>query len=245
MRIEEFGLENKTTIVMLHGANFVHSFGKQYALANKYHIVVPHIMGFGNETDATFETDACVEQLAEYIKSLNKKVVLVGFSLGAQLAFKLVSEYEYLFSSAILVSPWLIKEEASMSHMVDVNLKQLRSLKKRWQCNIIGFMNGLISSSVRKEFVDQMQNVKEETIKNMVDNKITIDDVSNFANVTIPIIALAGEKESIDVIDSVIKLSQVNSNCRYEIWPKAKHNIPIMYACKFNKLICTFADKYN
>ena len=60
-------------------------------------------MGFGNNTDKVFQTDECVKELADYIKTLNKKVMLVGFSLGAQLAFKLVSEYEELFESAIIV----------------------------------------------------------------------------------------------------------------------------------------------
>ena len=47
MRVEEYGKENESIIVMLHGANFVHCYGRQYPLAEKYHIVVPHIMGFG------------------------------------------------------------------------------------------------------------------------------------------------------------------------------------------------------
>ena len=55
MYVEEYGKENRSVIVMLHGANFVHCFGRQYSLAEKYHIVVPHIMGFGNETDRVFD----------------------------------------------------------------------------------------------------------------------------------------------------------------------------------------------
>ena len=72
MIVEEFGKENKKTIVMLHGANFIHSFGRQYSLAKEYHILVPHIMGFGDNTKKIFQTDECIEELADYIKSLNK-----------------------------------------------------------------------------------------------------------------------------------------------------------------------------
>lgn len=86
MRIEEYGKENDKIIVMLHGAYFVHSFGRQYVLANRYHIIVPHIMGFGEEADRTFDAEACTKELAEFIRTLGKKVTLVGFSLGAQLA---------------------------------------------------------------------------------------------------------------------------------------------------------------
>lgn len=72
MKVEEYGKGNSKTIVMLHGAHFVHTFGRQYSLSEKYHIVVPHIMGFGDNTDLAFQTDECIAELAEYIKSLTK-----------------------------------------------------------------------------------------------------------------------------------------------------------------------------
>ena len=92
LKLEEYGKENNSIIVMLHGANFVHCYGRQYSLANSFHIIVPHIMGFGDEAGRIFYTDTCCAELVNMIRSLNKKVLLVGFSLGAQLAFKLVSE---------------------------------------------------------------------------------------------------------------------------------------------------------
>lgn len=99
-------------------------------------------------------------------------------------------------------------------------------------------MNGLPAEQ-RKEFVSQMQNVKEETIHNVVYNGITIDSVPQFADVKIPVIALAGAKEQKEVHDSVKKMSEMNPVCKYEIWDKAGHNIPPLFADKFNELICS------
>ena len=155
MYVEEYGKDNKSVIVMLHGANFVHCFGRQYSLAEKYHIVVPHIMGFGKEAGRVFDADICIRELAGYIRSIDSKVFLIGFSLGAQLAFKLISEYPDLFYAAIIVSPWLNKEQPELSEVLRMNEKQFYSLKKKWLCNIIGMMNGLPSAQ-RKEFVRQM-----------------------------------------------------------------------------------------
>lgn len=238
MKVEEYGNIKTRTIVMLHGAYFVHSFGRQYSLSKKYHIVVPHIMGFGDNTDKIFTTDECISELAEYIKSLNKKVVLVGFSLGAQLAFKLVSEHEELFESAIIVSPWLIKEETSLSEAAQINQKQLKQLKNKFVCRFIALMNGLPPKAC-KEFVSQMQNVKNETIHNVVYNGITIDSVPRFAEIKIPVIALAGKKEQSEIRNSIRKMSEINENCRFEIWDKAGHNIPPLFAKRFNDLICS------
>ena len=240
MYVEEYGKDNKSAIVMLHGANFVHCFGRQYSLADKYHIVVPHIMGFGNEADRVFDTETCIRELAGYIRSFDSKVLLIGFSLGAQLAYKLISEYPDLFYAAIIVSPWLNKEEPELSEVVRMNEKQFYSLKKKWLCNLIGMMNGLPSAQ-RKEFVRQMQQVRIETIRNSVDNGITFDSVPRFENVDFPVIALAGGKEQQSVLDSVKRMSEINKNCRYEIWEKAAHNIPPMFSKQFNRLIIEIA----
>ncbi len=56
MHYYEYGKENDKTIVFLHGANFVHSFGRQYPLAEKYHLIIPHIMGYGDASDEIFDT---------------------------------------------------------------------------------------------------------------------------------------------------------------------------------------------
>ncbi|MBQ2800780.1 MAG: alpha/beta hydrolase [Lachnospiraceae bacterium] len=235
MKVEEYGKGNSKTIVMLHGAHFVHTFGRQYSLSKEYHIVVPHIMGFGDNTDRIFRTDECIKELADYIKSINKKVMLVGFSLGAQLAFKLVSEYSELFESAIIVSPWLIKEEPVLSEIAKLNKKQL---KNKFICGFTGTMNGLPPKAC-KEFILQMQNVKEETVHNIVYNGITIDSVPEFANIKIPVSAVCGAKEQDEVINSIKKMAEINENCRFEIWNKAGHNIPPLFAKRFNELICS------
>ena len=221
---------------MLHGANYVHCFGRQYSLAEKYHVVVPHIMGFGNEAERAFDAEICIQELADYIRSFENKVLLIGFSLGAQLAFKLISEHPELFYAAIIVSPWLNKEEPELSEVLRMNEKQFYSLKKKWLCIVIGMMNGLPSEQ-RKEFVRQMQQVKIETVRTSVDNGITFDSVPGFENVDFPVIALAGGKEQQSVLDSVRRMAETNNNCRYEIWEKAAHNIPPVFSTRFNKLI--------
>ncbi len=160
-------------------------------------------MGFGKEAGRVFDTDICIRELAGYIRSIDSKVLLIGFSLGAQLAFKLISEYPDLFYAAIIVSPWLNKEQPELSEVLRMNEKQFYSLKKKWLCNIIGMMNGLPSAQ-RKEFVRQMQEVKVETIRNSVDNGITFDGVRGFENVDFPVIALAGAKEQQSVLNSVL-----------------------------------------
>lgn len=240
MTVEEFGKGNEKTIVMLHGAYFVHTFSKQYPLAEKYRILVPHIMGYGSETSRVFDTDTCVNELAEYISSLGTKVLLVGFSLGAQIAIKLVAEHPELFSGVIAASPWLIKEEPLLSQILEGNRKQCAQLKKKAFCGFVGLVNGLPPAQ-RKEFTEQMQQLNPETVERSVDNGITLDSLGAFANVDVPVVAIAGAKEPQQVADSIRKLAEMNPNCRCEIWEKAAHNIPPVFAKRFNELIISMA----
>lgn len=236
MHFEEFGKEHEKTIVMLHAANYVHVFAKQYCLADEYHIIVPHLMGYGDETDKTFNTDEQIKALAEFISSLGKKVALVGFSLGAQVGFRLIAEHPELFTCAVLVSPWLIKDRETLDKVVAANEKQLASFKKKWLCGLIARMNWFTKEQ-RISFVEQMQKVTPETVRNAVDNGITLESVSGFDKVEIPVLALAGAKEQDFVRDGVKKLSEMNKNCTSEIWEKAAHNIPPMFAKQFNERI--------
>ncbi|MGN1203430.1 MAG: alpha/beta fold hydrolase [Lachnospiraceae bacterium] len=242
MQTEEYGREHEEIIVMLHGANFVHTFGRQYVLADQYHLIVPHLMGYGRETDQIFDAEKQVEELAEWIAGFHKKVLLVGFSLGAQIAFKLVSEHEELFTAAIIVSPWLDKNPKMLDDVMKQNEKQFASFKKKWLCNFIGFMNGLPKEQ-RKEFVEQMQNVKIETVRNSVDNGITLDSVKGFENISVPVYALAGEKEQAEVTGSVKAMAEKNKNCTYEIWKNAAHNIPPLFYKQFNELLRRVASE--
>lgn len=236
MHFEEFGKEHEKTIVMLHAANYVHVFAKQYCLSDEYHLIVPHLMGYGEETDKTFNTDEQIKELAEFISSLGKKVALVGFSLGAQVGFKLLSEHPELFNCAVLVSPWLIKDRETLDKVVAMNEKQLATFKKKWLCGLIARMNGFTKEQ-RTSFVEQMHKVTPETVKNAVDNGITLDSVSGFDKVDVPVLALAGAKEQDFIRDGVKKLSEMNTNCTSEVWDKAAHNIPPMFAKQFNERI--------
>lgn len=243
MYYEKYGDPSNPIIVFLHGANFVSAFGRQYELADNFYLLVPHIMGYGNEAHRTFDVEAATQELAQFIQGLGRKVNLVGFSLGAQLAVKLIAEHPNLFEKAVIVSPWLIKQEPELSHVQAMNLKQLNTMKKPFFCNLIGLMNGMPKPQ-RKEFVQQMQQVSEETQTNMVHNGITLDTVPGFKDASFPILVLAGAKEQQSMLDSVQALAEMNPHCTTEVWERAAHNIPPVFYRQFNeRLRAFFSDK--
>ena len=231
MVVQEYGKEHEPVLVMLHGAHMVHCFSQQYPLADRFHILVPHLMGFGDEADRVFETEACIQELTDFIAGLHRKVLLVGFSLGAQLAYRLAYLHPELFRGVILVSPWLIKEEDSLRRIEEANQKQLHFLQKKWICRMAAVING-VPKTMRKDFIRQIAAERDETIHNVVYNGITLEDQP----LRVPVIALAGEKEP----PVMRRSAEALKGC--EIWEKAGHNIPMRFPDRFNQLICDAWD---
>ena len=240
---EEYGEKSNPTIVFLHGANYVQSFVKQYTLQERYHLVVPHITGYGKETASTYTTEKVLEDILELLKTFNNKVTLVGFSLGAQLAVVLASEHQELFNHVIAISPWIIKEEAFVNKMLKMNTTSYKMLKKRWGARFMGRTSGL-NKAQADELAEYCQKLQEQTLINSVDNKIDIRDYPQFADVKIPVLALAGVKEPQIVKDSIKAMADMNPNCTQEVWKKAAHNIPIACAKQLTERLDRIMRQY-
>ena len=239
MYYSEHGAGGLPTVILLHGAFFTEAFGRQYVLSDRYHLVVPHIKGFGRAAAETFTAQEAAAELKELAAGFGGPVYLIGFSLGAQLGFKLLAEAPSLFRKAILVSPWLLHKDDLPAAVLQENLKLLHQLQNPVSGRLIALANGL-PKAARKEFAESMQLVSETTVRNCVDNGISIDTEPDFAACPVPMLALAGEKEPADIQASARRLAELNENCRCEIWEKAGHNIPPLFARRFNERVTAF-----
>ena len=221
MFTEEYGKENKKIIVMLHGLYDVHSFRKQYELSKKYKIVIPHLMGFGkNAGKNIFNTEKQVKDLYDIVKSFDSKVTLVGFSLGAEIAFKLLCEHKELFNSVILISPWLIKDDKKFLQEIKISaLKGLNFIKKRWLCYIMCFISRIPRFYI-KDFVNQIHNIN------------------------IPVLTIVGEKELSVIKDSAEMLKKINNEyCKIVCVKNAGHNIPTKFSKQLNMILDSVCSK--
>ena len=86
IQFDEYGNRNNPTILLLHGAGALDTFTRQYCFANKYHLVVPHLPGAGENAHIPYLPAETISLLHELIKSLHKENIgVVGHSLGAQI----------------------------------------------------------------------------------------------------------------------------------------------------------------
>lgn len=236
MVFEEYGKENSDIMFMLHGLHNVYAFREQYTLKSKYHIMVPNLLGFGERTDEIFETGSQISEIVDYLSSLEKNVILVGFSLGAALAFKLVSEYENFFKRVVLVSPCLLWDENLSKKYTEGALKGLKFLKNKIFVKLLCFLNG-IPKKYRLKMAEQIPKVQENTVINAINCGIDFDSVKGFSEVSIPVTVFCGEKEPDVTKNSCRKLCEINKNCELKLVKSAAHNIPTKFCEQFNKFL--------
>ncbi len=239
MYYEKYGEAGNKTIIFLHGMNFVHCFTKQIPHFSKnYQVLVPHLPGFGRSSDAVFSVDTAVSEITELAGNIGRPAVLVGFSLGAQLCLPLICGHAELFDGAVMVSPWLIKDVAEIEKL----MKQQSDNEKNMRSGALSLSVGL-GKEERQEHKEYCKNVSMKSILAAVDNGITLDGSPQYPDVDMPMLAVCGMKDSVNIRKSTRMLSQKNPHCSYDMWDGAGHNIPYKFASRFNKTLDGFMEK--
>ena len=121
MRILEFGDRQKEKIILIHGLNIPwQMWNEEVAIySEKYHVIVPVLSGHDVESDDLFiSIEAEAKQIKEFVTKRygNNVYMIVGMSMGAAIAFSVVSDgelrAEYLvFDSGVFVptNPLLLR----------------------------------------------------------------------------------------------------------------------------------------
>lgn len=236
---EEYGNRDNPAILFLHGANFPHTFIKEYCLADRYRLIVPHIYGYGRESARIYNTEEVFEALCKLIESLGVKVIPVGFSLGAQLAVMLVSKRPDLCAGGIFVSAWVVKNPGTVEFVTKRFVASMPTIKLKWIARIQANCTGLREEKDIEEFSRWVRSVREETFRNTVDSKINIDDFADkFAAVSYPTLAICGALEYKGVRkNSLERMAELNPLCRTQTWAGAGHNIPMAFSEKLTETI--------
>ncbi len=107
---EIWGERQKDTVVLLHGsfaADPVAHWAKQHDLADRYRLVLPHRLGYGNShvlesEDGSRSLEADVREIAEL---LEPETHIVGFSYGGLVALLVAAKRAEFVSSLAVIEP--------------------------------------------------------------------------------------------------------------------------------------------
>lgn len=240
MYFDSYGKEEKSVLVLLHGAAALDTFAGQYAaLSEHFHVLVPHLPGAGQAAAEAYDPQATCDALAEWIASLNAgKVALMGHSVGAELAYKLVCEHESLFSRAVFLSPWLMAGAGStklytamarMSYKSIKNEKLIRMQAKYWN----------LSPEQADKMALYSPNIPLDTYVSFFEKRIHFSDEPGYELVSVPMLAMCAKGDSGETKASIYALGE-NKNCLTVIFPLGSHDFVLRQAEKLSPMLLDF-----
>ena len=241
MFFDTYGDKQNPTLVLLHGAAALDTFSHQYeSLSRWFRVLVPHLPGAGEAAAERYDPQATANALAEWIASLGAgRVLVMGHSVGAELAVKLVSEHEALFSRAVFLSPWLnatpgsIKLYAGMARMsykAIGNARLLSMQAKYWG----------LSPEQTEKIVAYSPRIPLETYIGFYENRILLSGLAGYRNVRIPMLAMCAKGETAQTKSSLRALGEQNTNCLTVIFPKGSHDFVLREYDLLNPMLLDF-----
>ena len=241
MFFDAYGDAKNPVLVLLHGAAALDTFANQYdLLAQHFRVLVPHLPGAGEAAAEAYDPQATADALAAWIASLNVgKVIVMGHSVGAELAVKLVSEHEELFSRAVFLSPWLLASSGSvklytsmarMSYGAIKNEKLLRIQAKYWN----------FSAEQADRMVAYSPRIPLETYVSFFSKRIQLGELTGYPAVSIPMLSMCARGDSGETKASVRALGGRNTNCLTVIFPQGSHDFVLRQAGLLNPMLLDF-----
>lgn len=237
----EFGDRKNPTILMLPGAGMAQTFYCQYSYADRFHLVEVHILGTGEEADKRWTLQGNIDGILEIIHKIGKeKVSLVGFSMGAQLTVALLCEHPELFDRAIIVSAWLIKPPKKVKKMCRLMKLMFFLENSTWMAKREAKRMGM-DPQTTADFLRQGKKNRRDNYEAYSWDGVDIEKYPQFADVKVPMLALAGEKEDRDLmVESTLRLGRMNPWCTAQVWPGHAHDIPSVRPEEFNRVFLKF-----
>ncbi len=240
MVFDQYGKTNSPVLVLLHGAAALDTFANQYdMLADHFRVLVPHLPGAGSAAAEPYDPQQVCDALADWIASLNVgKVALMGHSIGAELAFRLVCEHEALFSRAVFLSPWLTasvrsaKLYTAIARLTHPSLKReslLHMQTKYWHLN----------EEQAQKLVAYSARIPLGTYVAFFERRTHLVDEPRYSSVSIPMLAMCAKGDTRETKASVRALGE-NKNCLTVIFPMGSHDFVLRCAGRLNPILLDY-----
>jgi len=241
MVFDTYGDAKNPTLVLLHGAAALDTFAHQYEmLSARFHVLVPHLPGAGEAAAQAYDPQATCDALAAWIGSLGVgKVLLMGHSIGGQLAVKLVSEHESLFSRAVFLSAWLISTDANMRLFAGVAKMSYGAIKNASLLRMQAKYWGMTAEQTEK-LVAYSPRITKETYVGFYANRINLEDLTGYSAVTIPMLAMCARGETAEMKQSLNALGEQNTNCLTVLFPQGSHDFVLRNSSLLNPMLLDF-----
>lgn len=243
---QEYGDEKKDLMVFLHGGGVSGwMWDQQIAyFSSRYHCIVPDLPEHGkSDSGETFSINASSEMISRLIKEKreDKQVIVIGFSLGAQVLLAMLSQHPTLINYAIvnsaLVKPIPFSNTLIKSLYFSYPLVKLRAFSK------VQAKSMYIDSSYYDIYYQDSCKISSASFVRIMQENMSFRLPNAFKDCQSKILVTVGEKERGVMKASLNEIVSLNPNCTGIVLPKVGHGVSLAKPDYFNRLVEQWIEK--
>ncbi|TSI06221.1 alpha/beta hydrolase [Lysinibacillus sp. BW-2-10] len=237
---QEFGNQNAPLIVFLHGGGVSGwMWEKQVQYFQNYYCIVPDLPEQGKSAgEGPFSIQKSAEQINQLIrqKASGQKVIVIGFSLGAQVAIQMLSldakliDYAIINSALVLPSP-LIKKFIKPIMKLTYPLIKNKSFSKLQAKSLY------IDENNFERYYNESSTINLHTLTRILEENMSFTLPEQFSKAKAKILVTVGEKEKAMIKKSTFKIIESNPNCTGIILSNIGHGLSMANPTYFNQMI--------
>ncbi|WP_242315593.1 alpha/beta hydrolase [Bacillus cereus group sp. BfR-BA-01355] len=239
LQYKEFGDSSSTLMVFIHGGGVSGwMWDKQIKHFTNFHCLVPDLLEQGkNRSKDPFSINFSAEKIIDLIeeKSQGKTVIVIGFSLGAQVLISMLSMKPNLIQYAMINSALVKSIPFANTFIKSIGLTY-PLIKSRTFSKIQAK-----SMYIDKEYFDHYYHdscqISKNTFIRILEENMSFTIPKNFENANSNILVTVGENEKRIMKDSLTEILKSNPRCTGVIISKIGHGISLANPKLFNTLI--------
>ncbi|MGN8646273.1 alpha/beta fold hydrolase [Gracilibacillus sp. HCP3S3_G5_1] len=237
---QEYGDKYAPLMVFLHGGGVSSwMWEKQIRYFTNYHCVTIDLPEQGKSKNTEkFTILLSAEKVNELIakKANGKKIIVVGFSLGAQVIIQMLSLNPNLVDYAIINSA-LVRPNSVVRKMIGPSIKLSFPLVKNKSFSKLQAKSLYIEEEYFETYYNESTQMKANTLIRILEENMSFDIPNHFDKAEGKILVTVGENEKEVMKKSASDLVANNSNCTGIIIPHVGHGLPLIKPVFFNEMI--------
>jgi pimeloyl-ACP methyl ester carboxylesterase len=237
LHYKEVGEENSALMVFIHGGGVSGwMWDKQVEhFCSKFHCLVPDMPEHGRSKNGMqFTINGAADEINELIKEKGKgkRVIAIGFSLGAQVLIAMLSKKPNLIDFAMinsaLVKPVTFSNVLIKSMMFTFPLIRFKPFSK------IQAKSMYIDTDYQDTYFQESCQLNKDSFVRIMNENMSFKIPSSFQNASSKILVTAGEKERKMMKDSMKDIIESNPNCKGLTIPGMGHGFSLANHKLFN-----------
>ncbi|MFJ7666228.1 alpha/beta fold hydrolase [Lysinibacillus sp. NPDC097195] len=238
---EEYGDKNAPLIVFLHGGGVSGWMWEQQVtfFAQHYHCLVPDLPGHGtNSGDSYFSMEEAAVLIIDLIDKVanNRKITVIGFSLGAQIIVQALSMRPNLVDTAVIISA-LVRPMPSVVKWIAPAIKLSFPLISNRTFSKIQAQTLYIPQEKFTQYYEESCRMSQHVLISVLKENMSFSIPENFSNVTTAMLVMVGEKEKAMMKKSANDLVDCNVNCDAMVIADIGHGISLANPTLFNDIV--------